>query len=220
MKIKKVIIGFIFGILFWFICINPFKIFGAFYAWTYFGYFPYFLENTWIIFTSILTFIITLIFLKFYPSQNKPSNKRSWIIRFIFIWSMIYFCGTIVVITVVTLVRGGINILFMGESWLFYATIIPFILTFVCLSLYLPQTKLSNKRLWIISFICSWSIILFSGTIGALIGETIVRGGTDTINFDGTLIWGTIYSFILLPFAAPVGYILIRFFSFIIRKVK
>lgn len=112
---------------------------------------------------------------------------------------------------------GGMT-LFWGESWLYYSVIIPFTITFTILGFYFPTTKqLSNKKLWLISLICAFLVTLYSGTIGAIFGETIARGGMETINIEGTLVWGTIYAFILLPLTTPFARLLVEIFYKIMR---
>lgn len=110
---------------------------------------------------------------------------------------------------------GGITS-FFGESWLYVSVIIPFAITFAFLGTYFHNRKeLPNKKLWIISLICAFLITLYSGTIGAIMGETIVRGGSETINVEGTMIWGTIYAFAFLPFTTPLA----RFLIWILIKI-
>lgn len=114
---------------------------------------------------------------------------------------------------------GGITS-FWGESWLYFAVIIPFAITFGVLGGYFHnKDELSNKRLWLISFISAFFISLFSGTIGAILGETIVRGGTETINVEGTLVWGTIYAFVLLPITIPFARLIIGAFYKLIKMI-
>lgn len=113
---------------------------------------------------------------------------------------------------------GGIAS-FWGESWLYFSVIIPFAITFTVLGGYFHnKNELSNKKLWLISLFCAFLVTLYSGTIGAIFGETIVRGGMETINVEGTLVWGTIYAFILLPLTVPFARFLIGIFYNIIRK--
>ncbi|KGR77952.1 hypothetical protein [Ureibacillus sinduriensis] len=114
---------------------------------------------------------------------------------------------------------GGITSLW-GESWLYFSVIIPFALTFGVLGGYFRnKDNLSNKRLWMISFISAFFITLFSGTIGAIIGETIVRGGMETINVEGTLVWGTVYAFVLLPLTIPFARLIIGVFYKLIKMI-
>ncbi|WP_016838164.1 hypothetical protein [Ureibacillus thermosphaericus] len=113
---------------------------------------------------------------------------------------------------------GGITS-FWGESWLYFSVIIPFAITFAVLGGYFHNRKeLSNKKLWLISLISAFLVTLYSGTIGAIFGETIVRGGMETINIDGTLVWGTIYAFVLLPLTTPFARLLIGIFYKFIRR--
>lgn len=112
---------------------------------------------------------------------------------------------------------GGITS-FWGESWLYFAVIIPFIITFAILGGYFHNRNVTNKKLWLLSLICAFLISLYSGTIGAIFGETIVRGGMETINIEGTLVWGTIYAFILLPLTTPFTRLLIEILYKFIRR--
>lgn len=113
---------------------------------------------------------------------------------------------------------GGITS-FWGEGWLYFSVIIPFMFTFSVLGGYFHNRNLSNKKLWIISLICALLVTLYSGTIGAILGEFIVRGGMETINIDDTLVWGTIYAFILLPFTTPFARLLIGIlYKYIVRQ--
>ena len=114
---------------------------------------------------------------------------------------------------------GGAT-LFWGESWLYFSLIIPFSITFAVLGGYFHnRMELTNKKLWLISLICAFLVTWYSGTIGALMGETIVRGGMGTLNVEGTLIWGTIYAFVLLPITTAFARGLIEiFYKVIIKK--
>ncbi|MFE6169329.1 hypothetical protein ACQKND_23000 [Viridibacillus arvi] len=92
-------------------------------------------------------------------------------------------------------------LMLVGESWLYYATIVPFILTFAILGFYFTKREnVSNKKLWLLSLITALFITLY-GTIGALFGEHVVRGGSlrtyteggyTGVNVEGVLVWGTI----------------------------
>lgn len=109
---------------------------------------------------------------------------------------------------------------FFGEGWLYFSVIIPFAITFAILGGYFHnRNKLSSKKLWLISLLSAFLVTWYSGTIGAIFGETIVRGGIDTINVEGTLVWGTIYAFVLLPLTTPFARLLIGiFYKFV--KIK
>ena len=116
------------------------------------------------------------------------------------------------------MVAGGITS-FWGESWLYFAVIVPFTITFAVLGGYFyNKEEITNKKLWLISLVSAFFVTLYSGTIGAIFGETIVRGGMETINVEGTLIWGTIYAFVLLPLTIPFARLVIGlFYKFIAR---
>lgn len=129
------------------------------------------------------------------------------------------FCISLMFMLFAQGLAGGITSLF-SESWLYYATVIPFILTFSVLGFYFTkQENVSNKKLWLLSLLSSLFITLYSGTIGAIFGETIVRGGMETINIEGTLIWGTIYAFIMLPLTTPFARLIIQPFFKLLKKI-
>ena len=115
---------------------------------------------------------------------------------------------------------GGITNLW-GESWLYFSIVIPFAITFAVLGGYFHnRNELPNKKLWLISLVCAFLVTLYSGTIGALFGETIVRGGISTLNVKDTLIWGTIYAFVLLPLTTPFARFLIEIFRKFIKMTS
>ncbi|WP_186670394.1 hypothetical protein [Sporosarcina sp. BP05] len=128
------------------------------------------------------------------------------------------FITALLFMLIVQTLAGEIT-LFWGESWLYFSVIIPFAITFAVLGGYFHnKNEVSNKKLWLISLLSAFLVTLYSGTIGAIFGETIVRGGMKTINVEGTLIWGTIYAFILLPLTTPFARFLIGIFHKIIRR--
>lgn len=116
---------------------------------------------------------------------------------------------------------GGITSLW-GESWLYISLIIPFAVVFMLLGGYFyNRNEVSNKKLWLLSLVIAFIVTLYSGTIGAILGEYIVRGGIETINVEGTLIWGTIYAFVLLPLTVPCARLLIGvFYHFAFRSYR
>jgi hypothetical protein len=63
-------------------------------------------------------------------------------------------------------------------------------------------------------------VTLYSGTIGAIFGELIVRGGMETINVDGTLVWGTIYAFLLIPITTPFARLIIGIIHSLINNTN
>ncbi|MFE8699781.1 hypothetical protein ACFYKX_03990 [Cytobacillus sp. FJAT-54145] len=139
------------------------------------------------------------------------------------------FCISFLFMLIAQGLAGGYTSLF-GKSWLYYATIFPFMLTFAILGLYFTkQENVSNKKLRLVSLIAALFITLYSGTIGALFGEYVVRGGSlrtytsggyTGVNVEGVLIWGTIYSFILLPFTTPLARLIIHAFLELLKKYK
>ncbi|WAA11976.1 hypothetical protein [Fervidibacillus halotolerans] len=106
---------------------------------------------------------------------------------------------------------------FWGELWLYYAVIIPFAIAFTILGVYFDKNEVTNKKRWMISLLCAFFVTWFSGTIGAIFGEAIVRGGLDTLPIEDVLIWGTIYAFILLPITIFYARFLVEFLYHIIR---
>lgn len=116
------------------------------------------------------------------------------------------------------MLAGGVTS-FWGESWLYFAVIVPFTITFAVLGGYFPnKEEITNKKIWFISLVSAFFVTLYSGTIGAIFGETIVRGGMETINVEGTLIWGTIYAFVLLPLTIPFAKLIIGVFYKLITR--
>ncbi|MGE7694708.1 hypothetical protein ACQKNC_11395 [Lysinibacillus sp. NPDC094177] len=116
------------------------------------------------------------------------------------------------------MLAGGTTSLF-GEAWLYFATIVSFALTFLILGIYfVSREKPTNKNLWLISFVSAFSVTLYSGTIGALFGEYIVRGGLRT--YTDVLVWGTIYAFIFLPFSTPLARWLIHIFQMLLKRLN
>ncbi|MBS2773186.1 MULTISPECIES: hypothetical protein [Anoxybacillaceae] len=130
------------------------------------------------------------------------------------------FCSALLFMLIAQSLAGGITV-FWGENWLYFATIVPFIITFSILGYYLSkQEKVTNKKLWLLSLLSAFFITLYSGTIGAIFGEYIVRGSIETINIDGTLKWGTIYAFVLLPLTASFGHLIIHFFYMLLNRLN
>lgn len=141
----------------------------------------------------------------------------SWMKGIIF-GALLSFITALLFMLIGQTLAGGIT-LFRGESWLYFSVIIPFAITFAVLGGYFHnRNEISNKKLWQLSLLSAFLVTLYSGTIGAIFGETIVRGGMRTINIEGTLIWGTIYAFILLPLTTPFARFLIGIFHKIIRR--
>lgn len=139
------------------------------------------------------------------------------------------FCISLMFMLIAQVLAGGITSLF-GEIWLYYATIIPFILTFAILGFYFTKREnVSNKKLWLLSLISALFITLYSGTIGAIFGEYVVRGGSlrtytaggyTGVNVEGILIWGTIYAFIMLQLTTPLARLIIQAFFELLKKYK
>jgi len=95
----------------------------------------------------------------------------------------------------------------------------PFTLSFMILGNYLIQDRIvSNKLLWFLSFITSFFIILYTGTIGSILGEFIVRGGMETINIKGTIMAGLAYSIFLGPIFTPLARLIIGLFYSLLNR--
>ncbi|WP_303971224.1 hypothetical protein [Sporosarcina ureae] len=117
------------------------------------------------------------------------------------------------------IMAGGITS-FWGESWLYISVTIPFAIVFGILGGYFQKHReLSNKKLWQIGIGSAFFITLYSGTIGAIIGEALIRGSMETMNVEGTLVWGTIYAFVLLPVTVPFARFVIDIFYKLIKKI-
>ncbi|MFP3393378.1 hypothetical protein [Brevibacillus sp. SIMBA_040] len=114
------------------------------------------------------------------------------------------------------LFAGGL-ISIWGELWLYFATVVPFSVTFMVLAIIfvIKRKKLNRSFHLVVSTMIGLFVPWYSGTIGAIFGEYIVRGGRLRtpidegfvgVNIEGTLIWGTIYAFIFLPVSIPIAY--------------
>ncbi len=63
------------------------------------------------------------------------------------------------------MVAGGVTS-FWGESWLYYAVIVPFTITFAVLGGYFyNKEEITNKKLWLISLVSAFFVTLYSGTL-------------------------------------------------------
>ncbi|MGA3674761.1 hypothetical protein [Lysinibacillus agricola] len=116
-----------------------------------------------------------------------------------------------------TLAGGYIN--YWGESWVYIAFSIPMILSMVIMGYYLStQKNIPNKKMWWISFFVTLIVSLLTGTLGILISEMILRGNLNTFNLDGSMIWGVIYSIVLLPITVPSGKLILNSLHYWIHK--
>lgn len=113
------------------------------------------------------------------------------------------------------IVAGGVTS-FWGESWLYFAVIVPFTVTFTLLGGYFQGKKeVTNKQFWLISHLSAFFVTWYSGTIGAVTGEYVVRvlirgGGYHwQLLIEDIFLWGTIYAFVLLPLTTPFARLLI-----------
>ncbi|MBO8172082.1 MAG: hypothetical protein H0Z33_09330 [Bacillaceae bacterium] len=171
----------------------------------------YFLIENWIYVMAFLLILLIFVLLSQY-FFNQTFKKRISILA-----SLFFVTGSAWLITA-GLTTGHISI--RQESWLYIAPLLPFIITFLLLGRYLTrQERITNKQLWKISVITAFCVTLFSATIGTITGEFLVRGEMKTINIDGTLIWGTIYTFILLPFTTLFARFIIQIFNRVLKKI-
>ncbi|WP_394234209.1 hypothetical protein [Niallia oryzisoli] len=228
MKIKKgIIIGLIFGLglsIFTSIIIMMFALGFAE------GGITFLFRGNVLYSTTIIFFILTSTLLGFYfTKQENTTNRKHEIFGLLSKLSASLFCIAIILILVEQGLTSGVKFLY-GEGWLYFATIVPFALTFSVLGFYFTKRKnVSNKKLWLLSLMSALFITLYSGTIGALFGEFVVRGGSlrtyteggyTGVNVEGVLVWGTIYAFILLPITVPLARLIIQVFFELLKKYK
>ncbi|WP_050184056.1 hypothetical protein [Domibacillus robiginosus] len=110
---------------------------------------------------------------------------------------------------------------FFAESWLYYAVLIPFMVAFSLIGAYANKFgTINNKKRWMLSFTTAFFVTLYIGTVGAIFGEYIARGGMETIIIESTLGWGVIYAFVLLPFTVPAAWLLISEFIQLLHKLS
>jgi len=116
---------------------------------------------------------------------------------------------------------AGGRMSYWGESWLYIALSIPMIISMAIMGYYLSsQNNVQNKKMWWISLFVTLIVSLFTGTLGILISEMILRGNLNTINLEGSLIWGVIYSIVLLPITVPLGKFILSSLYLWIQKNK
>ncbi|TKI72717.1 hypothetical protein FC756_00010 [Lysinibacillus mangiferihumi] len=114
---------------------------------------------------------------------------------------------------------AGGRISYWGESWLYIAFSIPMIVSMAIIGYYLStQKNIPNKKMWWISFLVALIVSLFTGTLGILISEMILRGNLNTFNLEGSMIWGVIYSLIFLPITVPLGKLILNSLHYWIHK--
>jgi hypothetical protein len=66
---------------------------------------------------------------------------------------------------------------YWGKSWLYIALSIPMIISMAIMGYYLSsQSNVQNKKMWWISHFVTLIVSLFTGTLGILISEMILRG--------------------------------------------
>lgn len=108
---------------------------------------------------------------------------------------------------------------YWGDSGVYIAFSIPLMLSMAIMGYYLStQKNIPNKKMWWISFFVALIVSLFSGTLGILISEMILRGNLNTFNLEGSMIWGVIYSILLLPITVPSGKFILNSLHYWIHK--
>lgn len=138
-----------------------------------------------------------------------------------FTFGIVASCPLVFLFIVVGQILAGGFTSFWGETWLYLAVCIPFGITFAFLgSHFYKKERLSAKTLWIISLISSFFIAVYSATVGTVFGESIVRGGFDTLNITGIFSWGIIYALVLTPIVTLVVRVLIGIFLKRILKIN
>lgn len=106
---------------------------------------------------------------------------------------------------------AGGRMSYWGQGWLYIAFGIPMILSMAIMGYYLSnRMKIENKKLWRISFFITLIVSLFTGTLGILISEMILRSNLNSLNVEGSIIWGIVYSIIFLPITVPLGKFIIN----------
>ncbi|MFF2176041.1 hypothetical protein ACFVT8_06220 [Lysinibacillus sp. NPDC058147] len=82
------------------------------------------------------------------------------------------------------------------------------------------QKNIPNKKMWWISFFLALIVSLFIGTAGILISEMTLRGNLNTLNIEDSMIWGVIYSFVLLPITVPSRKFILNSFALLDSKIR
>ena len=228
MKIKNgIIIGFIFGLGLSFFISIIFMMFAQGFAG---GGITFLIGGNLLYSTTIILFILTSALLGFYfIKQENTSNRKYKLLDLLSKLSALLFCISIILMLIAQGLTSSAKFLY-GEGWLYFATIVPFVITFSVLGFYFTKRgNVSNKKLWLLSLLSALFITLYSGTIGALFGEFIVRGGSlrtyteggyTGVNVEGVLVWGAIYALILIPITAPLARLIIQVFFALLKKYK
>ncbi|MGE7673022.1 hypothetical protein ACQKMV_05465 [Lysinibacillus sp. NPDC094403] len=116
-----------------------------------------------------------------------------------------------------TLAGGRLS--YWGASWVYIAFSIPLMLSMVIMGYYLSTLKnIPNKKMWWISFFVTLIVSLFTGTLGIIISELILRGNLNTFNLEDSMIWGVIYSILFLPITVPSGKFILNSLHYWIHK--
>ncbi|PZE21630.1 hypothetical protein [Paenibacillus xerothermodurans] len=114
---------------------------------------------------------------------------------------------------------AGISSLW-GGGWLYVATFIPFVMAFPMVGHYLANTaRVTNRTMWLASFISAFLVTLVSGAVGAIFAEYIIRGSLDTVNMEGTLLWGGIYAAVLLPITGVFARVILHIYATFLVKI-
>ncbi|WP_243296609.1 hypothetical protein [Bacillus litorisediminis] len=148
----------------------------------------------------------------------------SWVIGMLF-GGVISLIAAWLIMYLGQMLAGGITS-FWGEPWLYYSIVFPSAVTFSILAGYLyNKSEAANKKLWLISLCCAFIVSWYSGTIGAIFAEFLIRGTLEPINgaspnIEGILIWGTIYAFLFLPITTAVFRFLIDLLRRLLQRVQ
>ena len=140
-------------------------------------------------------------------------------IKILSLFKGIIFGGVASFFTIVILrqfggiLAGGGSVPIFNQPGIYYVSLIPFVIIFSILSLYFHNKKdISNKKLWLISFICTIIASLLIGTVGLYYAQVIDRDGSETIVTESVFTWGAITALILLPLTTSFSRLLIGIF--------
>ncbi len=118
------------------------------------------------------------------------------------------------------LAGGYVSLSYWGDSQLYIALSLPMILSMAIMGYYLSsQNNVQNKKMWWISFFVTFIVSLFTGTFGILIRE-MISGNLNAFNLEESMIWGVIYSIVLLPLTVPLCKFILSSLYMWIQKIK
>lgn len=123
-------------------------------------------------------------------------------------------CSLVIPFLFINVTQGfaGGHTNYFGESWLYIAISIPLILSLGIAGHYLSIKKnITNKKMWGVSFFIALIVSLFTSTLGVLLSEILLRGNLDTLNVEGSMVAGVIYSVVFLPITVPLGKLVINY---------